>query len=251
MSREAQRKQNAKNAEKRLVRLINANFTRGDVMITLTYRKELRPDSYKDALKDVQNYLRRVKNWRKRSGMTEGKYLYVIERSGKDNWHAHLIMSKMSRDIAESLWKHADFVNAKSYQPTEQDGGAAFANYILGNKGGKPRSNHGWRRWNCSKNLTKPTEQTEDGTHTRRQIACIVREHIDDKEYWERKYSGFRFVSATPAYNEYNGWWYLYVRMYRAESYAAANNRKIKSGGCANDKRRISGKNQKGRNTLL
>ena len=218
LSRAEQRKQNEKHAAKKLVRLINANFVQGDTIITLQYRAELRRDlSYAAVLRDIQNYLRRVKNHRSKHHLPPMKYIYVIELAGKDNWHAHLIMSKLDRDTAESLWHFADFVNSRSFQPTAQEGGAAFANYIAGKKGGKDVPEKYWRKWNSSKNLTQPTENTKDGTHTRREIARIARERLDDRRYWEQQYSGYRFVSAQPVFNEFNGWWYLYVQLYRIE----------------------------------
>ena len=211
LSRAEQRKQNEKHAVKKLVRLINANFEQGDTIITLQYRAELRHDlTYAAVLRDVQNYLRRVKNYRHRHHLPEIKYIYVIELAG-------LIMSKLDRDVAESLWHYADFVNSRSFQPTAQEGGAAFANYIAGKKGGKDVPEKYWRKWNSSKNLTQPTENTKDGTHTRREIARLARERVDDRRYWEQQYSGYRFVSAQPVFNEFNGWWYLYVQLYKIE----------------------------------
>ena len=73
----------------------------------------------------------------------------------------------------------------------------------------------GTKRWYCSKNLKEPTVKTKDGIYTRRGIARIAKDRVDDRQYWECKYKGYRFVSATPVYNEFNGWWYLYVKMYR------------------------------------
>lgn len=222
LSSSAQRKLNEKNARKKLERLINSNFQRGDTIITLSYRAELRRNlDYAAVVRDVQNYLRRVKRWRNSHGLPYTKYIYVVELAGSDNWHAHLIMSAMPREVAENLWLNADFVNSKSFQPTAQEGGAAFANYIAGKKPGKEVQTKHWRKWNCSKNLAKPTEKVKDGTHTRRGLARIARERVDDSAYWERKYKGFRFVSARPVFNEFTGWWSLYVKMYRAEPPAA------------------------------
>ena len=82
----------------------------------------------------------------------------------------------------------------------------------------------GAKRWYCSKNLKQPTVKTKDGTHTRSQMARIARERVDDRKYWERKYKGYRFVSATPVYNEFNCWWYIYVKMYRDTRTPIKNN---------------------------
>ena len=214
-SAKAQRAYKKKLAAKKLVRLINTNFTRGDIIITLTYRAELRPAlNYKAVLRDTQNYFLAVKRYRKKNGLPALKYIYVIERTGRDNWHVHIIMSAIDRGVAESLWKYADFVNSKIFQPTDQDGGAAFANYIAGKKSGKESQTVG-RNWNCSKNLVQPTVTTKSCKQTRAQIARLARRRIDDRAYWERKYKGYRFVSARAVFNEFNGWWYLYVQMYR------------------------------------
>ncbi len=207
LSRIEQRNLNEKNAIKKLTRLINTNFGKGDILIHSTYRADEMPQTREECTKDIQNYFRRIKAYRKKHNMPEIKYIYVIERKGS-KWHWHGIMSAIDRDIAEKLWKHGDFTNADRFQPTAQEGGEAFARYISKQPAGS-------RRWYSSKNLKQPTVNTEDGTHTRRGIARIARERVDDKEYWERKYKGFRFISATPAYNEFNGWWYIYVKMYK------------------------------------
>jgi hypothetical protein len=76
-SREAQKNLNAKNARKKLVRKINANFTADDLCVTLTYKGD--PPNEATARRDMQNYIRRVRNYRSRNGLPELKYVYVIE----------------------------------------------------------------------------------------------------------------------------------------------------------------------------
>lgn len=218
LSRIEQQNLNEKNAKKKLERLINTNFVKGDICVHFTYRDDERPETEKEVLKDVQNYFRRVKDYRKKNGLPQIKYIYVIENEG-GKFHIHGIMSAMDRDIAEQLWKHGDSNKADIFKPNIQNGGEAFARYISK----KPM---GAKRWNCSTNLKQPTVKTKDGTHTRSEMARIARECVDDREYWERKYKGYRFVSAIPTYNEFNGWWYIYVRMYRDERLAAAKKSK-------------------------
>ena len=62
--RRAQEKLNEKNAQKRLVRLINENFGKGDLILTLEYPKEAGPQDEAQAMRDIQNYLRRVARMR-------------------------------------------------------------------------------------------------------------------------------------------------------------------------------------------
>lgn len=210
LSRTEQQKLNIKNAVKKLIRLVNTNFWLGDLLIHCTYRPDEMPESEKEVLKDIQNYFRRISRYRKRHGLPPLKYIYVIECSSSGKWHWHGIMSRMKRNIAEELWKHGDFVNADRFQPTTQTGGEAFAKYISKKPMGK-------RRWNCSKNLKQPTVKTKSSGYTRRGIARIARERADDTRYWERKYKGYNLVSVTPVYNEFNGWWYIYVKMYKQQ----------------------------------
>ncbi|MDD5795843.1 MAG: hypothetical protein PUD24_02755 [Oscillospiraceae bacterium] len=215
LSRQEQQALNHKNAVKRLTRLINTNFVKGDIIISATYRTDEMPSNEKEVLRDVQNYFRRINNYRKKHGLPKIKYIYVIEcthnkKTDKFNWHWHGIMSAIDRDVAEKLWKHGDFTNADRFQPTLQGGGEAFAKYIS-------KAPIGKRRWNCSKNLEQPIVRTKDNTHTRREMARIAQNFVDDKRYWEREYKGYRFISATPIYNDFNGWWYIYVKMYRIE----------------------------------
>lgn len=218
LSRIEQRNLNEKNARKKLVRLVNTNFVKGDICFHFTYRDDEMPENEDKVQKDVQNYFRRVKYYRKKHGLPQIKYIYVIEcKNGR--WHIHGIMSAMDRDTAEELWKHGDFPRADKFKPTVQEGGKRFADYISKKPMGK-------KRWYCSTNLKQPEVKTKDDTHTRSEMARIARERVEDREYWESKYKGYRFVSATPTYNEFNGWWYIYVRMYRDDKLSAAKKSK-------------------------
>ena len=219
LSRKEQQNLNEKNARKKLIRLINTNFSPGDTVIHCTYRPEEMPETQKEVLRDIQNYFRRVKAYRQKNKLPKIKYIYVIECKG-GKWHWHGIMSAIDRNAAEKLWKHGDFTNADRFQPTEKEGGEAFARYISK----KPM---GTKRWYCSINLKQPTVKTTDDTHTRSQMAQIARERVDDREYWEHKYKGYRFISAVPTYNEFNGWWYIDVKMYKERVKTPNNKRKL------------------------
>ena len=63
-----QKNLNEKNAKKHLVRLLNTNFTDKDISLTLTYDNKNLPKNEDEARRDVVNYIRRLKNYRKRRG---------------------------------------------------------------------------------------------------------------------------------------------------------------------------------------
>lgn len=147
---------NDKNAKKKLIRKINANFTKADIWVTLTYKNGV-PDE-EQARKDIRNYLRRVREWRRKRGMTELKYVYVIEYGGKDGRrkrvHHHVVMSGMDRSAAEELWNGKGWANAKKLQPDEY-GLEALARYVT-------KEANGGKRWCASRNLSEPKETTAD-----------------------------------------------------------------------------------------
>lgn len=88
----------------RLARLINANFTEGDLSLSLTFRKSV---SIQQSKIDLVNYLRALKRRRKKLGLSPLKYIAVTEygSSGK-NKHHHLIINDMPADDVMKLWKH-------------------------------------------------------------------------------------------------------------------------------------------------
>ena len=75
----AQKNLNDKNARKYVERLINNNFGNGDLWITLTYDDgHLPPDGDIDAaLKNMQNYIRRVNYQRKKRGLGKLSLIHI------------------------------------------------------------------------------------------------------------------------------------------------------------------------------
>lgn len=205
-SREAQKNLNAKNARKRLTRKINANFTDEDLCVTLTYAGD--PPEEKQARKDMQNYIRRVRNWRKRRGMSELKYVYVIEyedEGKKRRIHHHVIMSGMDRDAAESLWGKG-WANTKRLQPDEH-GLEAIARYIIKN----PRGN---KRWCASRNLIEPREYVADKKLSKRQAERIAQGlEESSRAIFERFHPRYEYVDCTVKRSEFVAGAYIYARM--------------------------------------
>ena len=239
---EAQKKYNQQQAVKRTIRKINANFDTGDIWMCPTYEPEKAPSSREEALRDVRNYIRRVKTKRAAElkrlnkllqiipndvGLQERikrlsapfKYYGRIEKqvyksgryAGLTNWHFHIFMTGgIDRDILEDMWTKGVRVNADRFQP-EKFGPEAAARYTA-------KDPDGDRRFFCSKNLIKPTEKKIDGKISRRSVERMATLRADDRAYWERRYKGYRFIRTFPRFNEYNGHWYLSVIMYRTNN---------------------------------
>lgn len=102
---EAAQKVNRRNAEKRLTRILNANFDWTSLYVTLSYKKEDRPDA-EGLRKDVRMLLKKLrKAWRKHG--RELKYVWVAERGERGAVHIHLVINGFQGATGEirEAWK--------------------------------------------------------------------------------------------------------------------------------------------------
>lgn len=247
-SSEAQAAYNKKKQRKKVVRLVNANFDKSDVLMTLT----LIPDDdsgEKQAKKKIVNFLRRVKRYRERKAkewtellrLKPGnkkikenlkkaseplKYIYAVEsgtyqrgkKKGMRRYHFHLFLTgcgEGDRDAYESLWDGR--TNADRYRP-ETFGPEAAAKYLtkqhkVDEDGGTVKS----QGYVCSRNLKRPEEREKDGKVSEHKLDLMARKRVSDAAYWERMYKGYKFIRCYARWNEYNAHWYVSVVMYRAD----------------------------------
>lgn len=219
----AQAKYNHDQAVKKFLLLVLANFSKGDLLLHLTFDDAHLPESWEQVHRLLSNYLLRVKRWRKRHGLPEMKDAYTAEatvrksgkRAGELHWHIHLFMSRMPRDVAEDLWPEGVRVNADRFNP-DRFGWEAAAKYCAKELG------DGGKRFAYSRNLKKPERpRPRDGRVTQRQVRKWCLERSTDAAFWERRFPGYRFAGFEKppelCHNPYNGYWYLTVILYRRE----------------------------------
>lgn len=173
--RKAQERANRKRARRRLVQLVNANFGKGDLIVTLEYALGHQPKEEARAAKDVRNYLARVKRRRAKLGLEPLKYVYITERTESGaygtRFHHHLMMNGgITREEAETLWtkSHNGFANSKKAQPQEKHL-SGFACYLTADKTERTMEKDGrnpqhkvTRAFNASRNLKEPRESVAD-----------------------------------------------------------------------------------------
>ncbi len=150
MSRERQARYNREKSRRKLALLLDANFGESDLHLTLTYRGT--PPSYEQAKRHVQNFLRAVKRMREKAGLSELKYVYVIEEEGGDGEkrriHIHLVMNGgLDRGALEGKWGRG-YANCDRLQPEDGDGLRQLARYLTKCEMEKHR-----RAWCASKKL--------------------------------------------------------------------------------------------------
>lgn len=203
-----QKNLNDKNARKHLIRLINTNFTDKDLAVHLTYSDKELPESEEQARKDVANYLRRIKHYRKKNGLEDLKYIAVIEYKDKEEGksirlHHHLIISGMDRDKAEELWgkgrANADRLKADEF------GYEAIGRYITKD----PKGN---KRWTQSKNLKQPIVKVNDFKYSKKKVNEVAKSQ-GDKILLNKMYPEYLLNDYKADVNELTGYTYLYIKM--------------------------------------
>lgn len=213
-SSEKQKKQNAKNTRKKIVRLLNGNFTKKDIWITLTYDNKHLPKDMKTARKDLYNYLRRIAYWMKRHGLGPLKYLYVIEyiNDGKSvRIHHHVVMNFSDRDRAESFWMGGGRTQARRLQP-DDSGLEGLGRYIS-----KSRSVKYEKAWAASRNLKQPKITVSDTAISRRRTKMFVMNENDAIAYFEKQNKGYKVVDFKAFVSDFVPGAYVYVKMRRRD----------------------------------
>lgn len=215
-SRKAQRNLNNKNAKKKVIRLVQGNFGKGDLIMTLTYEDHYYPDESR-AKKDMDAFIKALRRERKKQGLPDLKYLYVIEYvpEGEDTKkvriHHHIIINAMDRDIAESKWKKGR-VESKYADPDKDFGLEGYAHYIT--KTGRK----GHHMWSASRNLKKPVVHETTTRLNKKQLYDLAMSGDGIGQTMEAIYRGrCRYLDSKVYYSDYVGGFYIYSRLKKRE----------------------------------
>ena len=154
---ETQKKVNQRHSERKLTRLINANFKDGDLHITLTYDNDI-DLSAETARKELNNFIRRLKYQYSKQGF-ELKYITVTEYENK-RIHHHIVINNIPDIISNmyKFWKNGIF---RCSVLNTHGNYSELANYLIKETSktyNTPDRIYG-KRWNRSKNLIFPKEK--------------------------------------------------------------------------------------------
>lgn len=223
----AQKNLNDKNARKYVERLINENFDDRDIWLTLTYDDEhLPPDGDIDAaIKNVQNYIRRVNYQRKKRKLQNAKYVYVTEYDpeAEIRWHHHIVMDgALDMDVVEGCWKQSSRNEVRRLQKDE-NGLTGMSRYIVKEK----KRIKSEKRWNSSQGLRDPnirvvhSKQPEKGKGSYKPIGKYVDGMVKNQDTIREVLAGWYpecdFTAADVYYNDFNYMFYIHARMRRKE----------------------------------
>lgn len=195
----AQKKLNSKKAERYFNRLVHTNFEKGDLFIDLSFDENNLPENRAGVIRAVRNYIARLRRWRKKHGLSQLKYIYVVSDSdqfgNKKRLHVHMIINAMDRDAAEQLW-------GKGYCDTDR---LQFNEYgVTGKVLYMARQAKGERTWTGSQNLQKPTPIVSDKAVTRAKAEKMER-NPENREFFEKMYPGWTFTDCLVEYMDEEG----------------------------------------------
>lgn len=219
MTPERQRKQNIQRAKRRLILLLEENFTVWeDIHITLTYAGRDLPGE-KQVKRDLRNFLGKVKRLREKRNMPELKYLYAIGDDAENRPHIHLIMNGgLGREELEKIWGHG-FANSTSLQEYG-NGLQGMANYLFKQKE-KARNRERrqtFRSWSGSRNLRKPKEHVSDCKISNRRVKIIAQDFRSQaKEIMEKIYPGYTLENCGVYYSDVVDGVYIRCVMHRKD----------------------------------
>lgn len=200
MTPEKIQKYNDEKARRNLIQLLDANFGRGDLHITLTYGGIV--PEWQRACRDVKNFLARLRRLRAKRGLPELKYIYSLEwaEEGREKRiHCHLVtQGDVDRQEIEQLWGRG-YANCDTLQPGPE-GLEELGRYIYNQNAGIHREK-GKRKYSCSKKLKKPKTRTSDtkfsAGRVRKMAAVFGMDASESRRILEKVYPGYELVRAT------------------------------------------------------
>ncbi len=207
---EHQKRLNDKYAQKRLVMLLETNFTGEGYYITPTYKDKYLPLTDEQAFKDVSNYIRRIKYRCEKNGVAAPCAVWCTEKPPKGRYHHHIIIKcGLSRDELDKMWGKG-VCNTKLLQ-FDESGLEGLSKYL-------PKNPIGKQRWHRTRNLKEPEEHENDNM-SQKQARVLTDTHAAAEEI-ERYYPDYHVIkdSITHYFSEYSGINYTSFKLYKKKS---------------------------------
>lgn len=198
-------KQNQKNKENRIRRVIKANFYPGDLWTTLKYPKGTRKD-LKEVKKDLNRFLGKMR-YRYKKADKPLKFIYRIEIGKRGGLHVHFLVNRIEgTDVMISkCWPwYAHFT------PIYEEGGySQLASYIAKPPPEEQKENEDAAdtcHYSTSRNLIRPKPECK--IYTRRTVRKIIENgpqpstdeyyiEQDSIEIGENAFTGMSYIRYT------------------------------------------------------
>lgn len=216
-------KQNQRNKEKRMRRLIKANFAEDDLWVTLKYPKGTRKE-IKEVRRDVKNFFQRLRRrYKVRGG--ELKFIYRIEIGKQGGIHIHSIINRIDGCDTDKLIKESWKEGHINYQSMYSEGGfEKLADYIVKAPDEEvceqlslfaEEDVEDLIRYSSSRNLVRPVPERK--VYRRRTVGKLIKEGlVATPGYYIDKNSVFVGI------NQYTGYTYIQYIEYKTKDNKAS-----------------------------
>lgn len=150
---EQQQKINDRMTERKLTRLMNANFDETSLYVTWSYTKENRPNT-EQLLKHVKKLLADLRKLYKAEGKVL-KYIETAEVGTRGAAHIHMVINDIDPRKLKKLWEYG-FIDIKPLDSSGQYRKLAgyFIKYYQKTRGTSEQIQK--KAYNCSRNLIRP-----------------------------------------------------------------------------------------------
>lgn len=238
----AQRWINQRYRQDKLTRLLNANFTPSDYELSLTYQPGCQPDAAEGVVRDVQNYIRRVRYAYEKAALPAPLYIWVPEGDGVETrYHVHItITGGLKRSTLEGLWgsvvkapeKDVGSIAFSKELRFDKYGCESLARYLLKESREEldqltvdpdtgeiyaPQGSPFKKAYYCSRGLVDPEPEVKTVSQGAVVEMCTV--DAGARKPLEDRFPGWVMADAQPHYDEQYGRWYLYATLYRQGSF--------------------------------
>lgn len=227
-TREAQKKVNAANARKRLAALCNENFGPGDILLTLTWRSDDpdMPAEAKDAKKQVDKYIRKIKRLREKRSLSAIRYVYVVEtqatRQGCSH-HVHMLTGGDGVTELElrNMWRqwHKDARVQTDIVWNRPEGLTSWAGYVTKSDNADETRQHiqTSKRWYASQGLKRPKTTVSDTKLSRSRAERMTRDfETDGRRIFEKLYPGYQVLDLYVRTSDWLPGAYIYATLAKA-----------------------------------
>ena len=230
---EGKQKLNELASQNKIIRLANANFTSNDLKVELTYSQDHHPVDDEAAARELRNFLRRVKRFRDRNGMSELKYIAVTEKGKKlGRYHHHLIMNDMPLKDLVQLWGNG--IVGTDILQFDENGIASLARYMMK----QAREFAGKKKYTRSQNLVDPQPVSRDAASKRKILELAA--DVECRAEYEKLHEGYYLAAASVVFNDTNGGVYIHARYYRKEAeFCSKRKRKTNRSSCSAGQRML------------
>lgn len=189
-TKEQIKKQNQRNKEKYIRKLIKANFHGGDLWCTFKYAKGQRPD-IEEVNRDIKKFKSNMRDNYKKAGQPF-KFIQRIEIGKQGGIHIHMIMNRITGDmdtysLITKYWNPQRPTGGANITPLrEETGFKKLANYIAKEPDEEQykqlslfdiKERKQMIKYSSSRNLVRPEPETKE--YTRRTVRKIIENGIE------------------------------------------------------------------------